>query len=80
MSNRNTSLLLEDILQSARKIKNYTKGFNIDTFIADDKTVDAVIRNFEIIGEAANRIEQDFKDTYPLIEWNRIRGQKQNCA
>lgn len=36
--------------------------------------MDAVVRNFEIIGEAANRVEQDFKDNNPEIEWQRIRG------
>ena len=38
------------------------------------KTIDAVVLNFEIIGEAANRIDQDFRDNNPEIEWNRIRG------
>ena len=40
----------------------------------DDKTIDAVVRNFEIIGEAANRIDPDFRDNNPEIEWKRIRG------
>jgi uncharacterized protein with HEPN domain len=40
----------------------------------DSKTVDAVIRNFEIIGEAANRLSEEFKDKHPDIEWHRIRG------
>lgn len=36
--------------------------------------MDTVVRNFEIIGEAANQIDQDFRDSNPEIEWNRIRG------
>lgn len=36
--------------------------------------VDAVIRNFEIVGEAANRLPEDFKDGFPNIDWHRIRG------
>jgi uncharacterized protein with HEPN domain len=36
--------------------------------------MDTVVRNFEIIGEAANRIDIDFRDEYPEIEWKRIRG------
>ena len=47
---------------------------NYDSFIKDDKTIDAVIRNFEIIGEASNRIDDDFKLRNPKIEWRRIRG------
>jgi uncharacterized protein with HEPN domain len=43
-------------------------------FLSDDKTKDAVVRNFEIIGEAANRIDPDFKDSHLEIEWNRIRA------
>ena len=74
MSKRDSLLLLDDMLQSALKIKRYTKDTDYDTFVADDKTVDAVVRNFEIIGEAANRIDPDFKDCNPEIEWKRIRG------
>ncbi len=45
-----------------------------EQFINDSKTVDAVIRNFEIIGEAANRLSDDFKITYSNVNWFRIRG------
>ena len=74
MSKRDTLLLLEDMFQSAQKIKRYTKDLDFHRFLLDDKTMDAVVRNFEIIGEAANRIDQDFRDKNPEIEWNRIRG------
>jgi uncharacterized protein with HEPN domain len=74
MSKRDTLLLLDDMLQSSQKIKRYTSGLTFDSFISDDKTMDAVVRNFEIIGEAANRIDPDFRDKNPEIEWNRIRG------
>lgn len=74
MSKRDSLLLLDDMLQSAQRIKRYTKDLDIDSFLADDKTMDAVVRNFEIIGEAANRIDPEFKDKNPEIEWNRIRG------
>lgn len=74
MSNRDTKLLLDDILQSALKIKRYTGLMDINKLVKDDKTLDAVIRNFEIISEAANRIDTDFKNKNPQIEWNRIRG------
>ncbi len=74
MSKRDTLLLIEDMLTAAEKINIYTAGLTFETFIADDKTVDAVVRNFEIIGEAANRIEADFKTDHPEIEWRRIVG------
>lgn len=74
MSRRDILLLLEDMLQSAQKIKRYTEGLDYGSFLKDDKTIDAVVRNFEIIGEAANRIDPDFRDQNPQIEWKRIRG------
>jgi len=49
-------------------------------FIEDSKTLDAVIRNFEIIGEAANRLPEGFKDKYPTIDWLRIIGFRNRIA
>ena len=74
MSKRNPILLIEDIIESCYKIKNYTKEYSFDDFVSDPKTIDAVIRNFEIIGEAANRLPDDFKDSHQHIDWFRIRG------
>jgi uncharacterized protein with HEPN domain len=47
---------------------------DFDEFVGDSKTVDAVIRNFEIIGEAANRLTEEFKETHSDIDWHRLRG------
>lgn len=74
MSKRDNSALIQDMLESAVKIIKYAEGLSFDQFEADDKTVDAVIRNFEIIGEAANRIDSDFKILNPQIEWTKMRG------
>lgn len=49
MSKRDKILLLEDMLNSALKIKQYTENIDFNAFLADDKTIDAVIRNFEIM-------------------------------
>ena len=46
----------------------------LEDFIKDDKTSDAVIRNFEIIGEAANRLPEELKKQHSSIDWQRIRG------
>ncbi len=43
-------------------------------FVADEKTVDAVVRNFSIIGEASSRLPEDFRDSNSQIDWPRIRG------
>lgn len=74
MSKRNPLLLIADMIESAQKIIAYTDGLTFEDFVADSKTIDAVIRNFEIIGEAANRLPEDFKDDHPEVEWHRIRG------
>lgn len=52
----------------------YTEDMNYNDFVKDSKTIDAVIRNFEIIGEAANRLPESYKDIHPEIDWHRIRG------
>ena len=74
MSERSPRLLIDDILASAAKIIRYTAGMSFEEFTLDEKTADAVARNFEIIGEAANRLPSNFKAEHPDIEWDRIRG------
>ena len=74
MSKREPLLLLEDIIESIRKIRIYTNGLSLADFLKDDKTIDAVIRNFEIIGEAANRIPDEIRDKFQSVNWHRIRG------
>jgi len=74
MSKRTPQLLLEDILESAGKIITYTDGLSYEQFLNDGKTVDAVIRNFEIIGEASNRLPEEIRVQYPNVDWPRIRG------
>lgn len=74
MSKRSADLLIEDILDSGQKILDYTAGLTIEQFTSDSKTIDAVIRNFEIIGEAANRLPEEFKNRYTDIDWHKIRG------
>lgn len=58
---RDWKLLVEDILESIAKIKLYTNNITFDDFNHDSKTIDAVIRNFEIIGEASNKIPEEVK-------------------
>jgi uncharacterized protein with HEPN domain len=74
MSRREPELLLGDIIESIQKIKNYTVGMSSREFFDDDKTLDAVIRNFEIIGEAANRMPEEIRDNNQNVNWHRVRG------
>lgn len=74
MSKRDNDILVEDILESCQKINKYTAGLTFSDFQKDDKTIDAVIRNFEIIGEAANKLSEDFRENNSSIDWHKIRG------
>ncbi len=74
MSRRDNLLLLQDMYEAAQKIKKYTFGYSFEGFLGDDKTLDAVARNFEIIGEAANRLDEEFRYSHDKIEWVKLRG------
>ncbi len=74
MSKRIAQLLVNDIIESGEKILHYTQGLTYEQFLEDEKTIDAVIRNFEIIGEAANRLPEDFKEMHTAVDWYKIRG------
>lgn len=80
MSKRSPDLLIQDIVESAQKILEYTRGINYDEFKSDSMRVDAVIRNFEIIGEASNRLPEEIKDEMPEIDWHKIRGFRNRVA
>jgi uncharacterized protein with HEPN domain len=73
MSERNLSFLLLDIKVSIDKILEYTTGMAFEAYETDSKTKDAVERNFEIIGEAASRIPDDYKKLHPNVEWRIIK-------
>lgn len=69
MGKRGIKLYLDDIIESSQKILNYTENLVFEGFEADQKTIDAVVKNFEIIGEAAKNIPQEIMDKYPHINW-----------
>ncbi len=71
---RDWKLLIEDILDSISKIKLYVRNLSFDEFNPDTKTIDAVVRNFEIIGDASNKIPDEIKNRYQEIEWKKIIG------
>lgn len=72
MSKRDWKLFLMDILESIEKIESYISGLYFDEFIKDEKTKDAVVRNLEIIGEAANQIPKSIQDRFREIPWRQI--------
>ena len=71
---RDSRVYLEDILGGIAKIRRYVAGLSRETFAADDRTVDAVVRNLEVVGEAVKRLPAALRDRHPEIEWQKIAG------
>jgi uncharacterized protein with HEPN domain len=67
---------LRDILAAIAKIRRYTEGLDYRTFAGDEKTIDAVVRNFTVIGEAATHLPDEYIDRHPGIPWNEMRGMR----
>jgi len=80
MSKREIKLYVSDIKECIGKIERYTKGMSFDEFIKDEKTLDAVVRNIEIIGEAARNIPEEIRDRYKEILWYEIIGIRNKIA
>lgn len=71
---RDFRLFLDDILEAIGRIRFYVEGQDETAFLADRKTQDAVIRNLEIIGEAAGSLPDEVRDKMPEIDWRKFKG------
>lgn len=71
---RDYQLQLEDILDAVSRIRLYTQGMSYNEFASDIKTQDAVVRNLEVIGEAARALPESIKAGAPIVEWRKIIG------
>ncbi len=74
MSRRSPAASLQDIVEAIRRIRLYTTDMDYVGFVRDTKTQDAVIRNIEIIGEAARNIPAPITEVNPSIPWKQIAG------
>lgn len=71
---RDWRLYLEDIVASCERVERYVAGMSREQFFSDDRTYDAVVRNPELIGEAAKHIPEVVRQQMPSIEWRKISG------
>ncbi|PCJ50972.1 MAG: DUF86 domain-containing protein [Gammaproteobacteria bacterium] len=74
MPPREWGFRLTDIIEAMERIDKYIQHLDLDTWLDDEKTIDAVIRNLEIIGEAASHLPNDIQEKYSDIPWKEIKG------
>jgi len=71
---RDSSAYFEDILDAIGAIRDYTQSLTRESFGGDRKTVDAVLRNLEVIGEAVKQVPAEVRTAHPNVEWQKIAG------
>ncbi len=67
---------MQHILDEANEARKYVEGISFDEFVEDGKTVRAVIRSIEVIGEAASKISIEFRKEHPDVPWQKIIGMR----
>jgi uncharacterized protein with HEPN domain len=67
---------LDDIKTAIADIEDFTKGLTFKSFSKDKKTVNAVIRSLEVLGEASKHIPKSFRQKYPDIPWSKMTGMR----
>jgi uncharacterized protein with HEPN domain len=71
---RDPEVYVQDMLDAIRAVRDYTAGMDRASFESDRRTVDAVVRNLEVLGEAAKSVPDDVRARHASIEWRKIAG------
>jgi len=71
---RDVEAYLEDMLDAIQRIQDYTAGMDRETLEADHRTLDAVLRNLEVLGEAAKQVPEAVRAEAPGIDWRKVAG------
>jgi uncharacterized protein with HEPN domain len=77
---RDWRLYWDDVIAACRKVQRYTAGLDKEKFRGDEKTYDAVLRNIEVIGEAAKNLPDHVRARVSSIEWRKIAGMRDIVA
>ena len=80
MPERDWRLRLHDIAEALTAVESYVAGRDFPSFESDRRTVDAVVRNLEIVGEAANALPQAFREEHKEIPWDDVRAMRNILA
>ena len=67
---------LEDIVEYSKNVSELIEGYTFEQMMADKRTYYAVVKNVEIVGEAAYMLTNDFKDAHPQIPWKTVQGMR----
>lgn len=76
MSERSDKQLVLDMLEAIERASRYTKGMTLEAFVKNEMVCDAVMRNIQIIGEAANRTSKQLRESTAHLEWSKIIGMR----
>ena len=76
MKDRDLRDYINDLVEACEDILSFTKGMSYSDFAGDKKTVNAVIRSLEVIGEATKKLPISLKDNYPDIPWRQMAGMR----
>jgi len=76
MKDRDLRDYINDLIEASEDILSFTKGLSYTDFAGDRKTLNAVIRSLEVIGEATKNLPASFRDNYPDIPWKQMAGMR----
>jgi uncharacterized protein with HEPN domain len=76
MKDRDYTDYIRDILISIQDVEEFTTGITFEDFLKDKKTIKAVIRSLEVLGEASKKIPDEVRNRYPSVPWKRMAGMR----